>query len=200
MLVSSKHTPSMYSYCCIHVTLFTHVLASSAEIILTAVKNALELNGVSKVVVTGHSLGGAIALLDAVYLPLHLPGVTVEAITYGLPRVGNQEFADYVDANVPLTHITNKYACNLMLNHTLDSDAYHRLDIVPIIPGRFLGYTHPAGEVHIDDATDVWNSCAGQDNEDTLCSTGAVDNIFTGDSDDHKGPYNSIIIGCHYLD
>lgn len=52
--------------------------------------------GSKKVVITGHSLGAAIALLDAVYLPLHLPpGTTFSTTVFGLPRVGNQAFANY---------------------------------------------------------------------------------------------------------
>ena len=36
------------------------------------------------------------ALLDAVYLPLHLPTTTTFATTtYGMPRVGNIAFANY---------------------------------------------------------------------------------------------------------
>ena len=35
----------------------------------------------------GHSLGAAIALLDSVYLPLHVKGVTFKTVVYGLPRV-----------------------------------------------------------------------------------------------------------------
>jgi predicted lipase len=82
--------------------------SSSAEAVLAAVNTVITENGATKVVVTGHSLGGAIALLDGVYLSLHLSGVSVEVISYGMPRVGNQEFADYVDANIPVTHINNK--------------------------------------------------------------------------------------------
>ena len=38
----------------------------------------------------GHSLGGAIALLDAIYLPLWLPsGTTFKTVGYGLPRVSS---------------------------------------------------------------------------------------------------------------
>ena len=33
------------------------------------------------------SLGAAIALLDSVYLPLHVSGVSFQTFTYGLPRV-----------------------------------------------------------------------------------------------------------------
>ena len=88
----------------------------------------------SSVVVMGHSLGAAVALLDSVYLPLHLPaGTTVHMISYGMPRVGNVAFADHVDATHRgrLTHINNKE------------------DLIPILPGMFLGYVHLAGEVHI---------------------------------------------------
>ena len=35
-----------------------------------------------------HYPGGAIALLDSVYLPLHISGVTFKTVSYGLPRVG----------------------------------------------------------------------------------------------------------------
>ena len=93
----------------------------------------------------GHSLGAAQALLDAVFLPLHLPpGTKFKFIGYGMPRVGNQEFADFVDAHVlDLTHVNNKK------------------DLVPIIPGRFLGFAHPQGEIHIQDSGD-WVTCSGK--------------------------------------
>ena len=93
----------------------------------------------------GHSLGGAIALLDSVFLPLHLPSGTVfKTVTYGMPRVGNQAWANYVDEVVTdLTHINNKE------------------DPVPILPGMFLGFHHPDGEVHIEDSG-AWDACPGE--------------------------------------
>ncbi|KAH9166730.1 Alpha/Beta hydrolase protein [Lactarius sanguifluus] len=112
--------------------------------------------------VTGHSLGAALALLDAVYLPLHLPaGTRVRMVGYGMPRVGNAAFADYVDARagaLALTHVSN------------------RKDPVPIVPGRFMGFAHPAGE--------------GQDNPSTLCTIGEVPDVLHGNILDHLGPYD----------
>ncbi|KAL7277102.1 hypothetical protein ACG7TL_008947 [Trametes sanguinea] len=150
----------------------------SASGVLSAVNTAISKFGASKVTLTGHSLGAAIALLDAVYLHLHLPQTTVKFIGYGLPRVGNQEFANYVDSlPISVTHINNKE------------------DIVPILPGRFLGFHHTSGEVHIVD-TGAWLSCPGQDNTSDDCIVGDVPNIFEGDESDHDGPYDGIEMGC----
>jgi hypothetical protein len=166
--------------------------------------------------------GAAISLIDSVYLPLHLPGVNFKSILYGLPRVshfvppdpfpsittdpahylqvGNQDFANYVDANLHVTHINNEK------------------DPVPIVPGQFLGYHHPSGEVHIA-VPGTWESCpgmfstdifkfrsflqtnlafhlTGQDNPSTLCIVGDVPNVFESDESDHDGPYDGITMGC----
>ena len=144
----------------------------------------------------GHSLGAALSLLDGVYLRLQLSeSVSVRVVGYGMPRVGNQDFANWVDANLgDVTHINNKE------------------DPIPILPGMFLGYHHPSGEVHITDSG-TWESCPGefgragavffcgtltrvrfpgQDNPSTQCIVGDVPNIFEGNLHDHDGPYNGI--------
>ncbi|KAF5312576.1 hypothetical protein D9619_002467 [Psilocybe cf. subviscida] len=156
---------------------FSNEQAKTATAVLAAVKTAISAHAAKKVTITGHSLGAAIALLDGVYLPLHISGVTFRVITYGMPRVGNQAFADYVDAHLTLTHINN------------------REDLVPIVPGRFLGYAHPSGEVHIKDNSQ-WISCSGQDNTSTDCVVGDVPNIFDGSTSDHDGPYDGVEMGC----
>ncbi|EJU03751.1 alpha/beta-hydrolase [Dacryopinax primogenitus] len=152
----------------------------SAASVLSAVQQVISDHGVSEVITVGHSLGGAIALLDAVYLPLHLPSsIIVRSVLFGLPRVGNPAFASYVDAHLSIVHITNM------------------LDPIPIVPGEFLGFAQPQGEVHILGGTD-WVSCPGDDNSSVDCSTGAVPTIFTSDIVDHLGPYNGIWIGTLY--
>ena len=55
--------------------------------------------------------GAAISLLHSVYIPLQIPEAKVTYVGFGLPRVGNQAFADYVDSAASKTHskrITNK--------------------------------------------------------------------------------------------
>lgn len=83
------------------------------------------------------------------------------------------------------------------------------------IEGRFLGYHHASGEVHILE-TGAWMSCpgkfskpcisrsenvisnriSGQDNPSDQCIVGAVPNIFDGVSGDHAGPYDGVHMGC----
>ncbi|KAJ7493272.1 lipase [Mycena galericulata] len=177
---------------------FMEEQAKTATYVLAAVKIALARYGTSSVTMVGHSLVsfstvnlrtpihveflcGAIALLDSVYLPLHLPPSTkFTTVVYGLPRVGNQAFANYVDAHLSLTHINNQK------------------DIVPIIPSISLGYHHPAGEVHIQ-ASGEWDSCPGQDNESVLCSTGDVPTVWSGSIANHDGPYDGVETSCAYL-
>ncbi|KAG9289572.1 hypothetical protein G9A89_002345 [Geosiphon pyriformis] len=87
-------------------------------------------------ILTGHSLGGAIAilqLLDLVNLRVFTPRNLI-TFTYGQPRVGNGAFANYVDSiNFPIFRIVNKN------------------DIVPHLPPwtPVVGYRHHSPEFWI---------------------------------------------------
>ncbi|CCM02650.1 uncharacterized protein FIBRA_04754 [Fibroporia radiculosa] len=152
--------------------------AKTATDVLSAVQSAMSKYGAKDVTLVGHSLGAAIALLDAVYLPLHIPGASFKFVGYGLPRVGNQAFANYVDAqSTSVTHINNEE------------------DPIPIVPGMDLGYVHPSGELHIQDSGE-WTQCPGQDNPSKQCIVGDVANLLDGNLSDHDGPYNGITMGC----
>lgn len=62
------------------------------------------VRGHAKVVITGHSLGGAIATLFAVYMARHARSSTqIGCVTFGSPRVGDRAFKKVYDTIVPLT-------------------------------------------------------------------------------------------------
>lgn len=66
-------------------------------------------------------------------LTLNLPeGTTIRGVTFGTPRVGNRAWSTFFDSRVSsFTRVNNKY------------------DIVPVVPGRLLGFQHVATEIHI---------------------------------------------------
>ena len=118
-------------------------MSRTAEAILASVKTALAKFHPFSVTVVGHSAGGAIALLDAVFLSAQPSvDVAINAITFGMPRVGNKAFADLVDQRIGIVHINNKG------------------DLVPTLPSLPFGYHHPSGEIHILDSG-AWVSCSG---------------------------------------
>ncbi|KAF9581217.1 hypothetical protein BGW38_001851, partial [Lunasporangiospora selenospora] len=156
---------------------FYESFTKSAVSVLSAAQKSIAAGNTTRVTVVGHGLGGAIASIAAVYLQLHIHGVKIQAFTFGQPRVGNEAFANYVDAKLDITRINNKK------------------DPSPILPGLFLGYTSFSGEVHIGE-NNIWYACPGQDNLSTMCSTGDVPTLFDGDVNDHGGPYNGIEMGC----
>jgi hypothetical protein len=140
----------------------------------------ISAHGTSTVTTVGQCLAAELALLDSVFLHLQLPTtISVKFIGYGLPRVGYQAWANFVDARLSgdVTYVNNKK------------------DTVPIVPGMVLGYHHPSGEIHIKESGD-WVECPGQDNSDKLCIVGAVPTIFSGDTNDHDGPYNDMSFKC----
>jgi hypothetical protein len=77
---------------------------------------------VSTVAVSGHSLGAALSIITSVYLNQHLNNVTVgganaignikiNTVVFGSPRSGNQEWANFVDANVSLSELSPSPSC-----------------------------------------------------------------------------------------
>jgi predicted lipase len=90
-------------------------------------------NAVSSVVATGHSLGGALANLCAVDIQYNFSDkVTVEAYTYGAPKVGNDGFRNSYNERVP-----NSYRI------------VHGMDIVPELPRWWQGYRSVDKELRI---------------------------------------------------
>lgn len=104
-----------------------------------------------KLIVTGHSQGGAIALLNALSIYHEFGDIIKEVIAYGVPRVGNAIFADAFD-----DIFTGKYTA-----------VVNGADWVPTLPPQILGYRHPSSMVWIDPAnTTSWEFYEGQENSD----------------------------------
>ncbi|CAE6456166.1 unnamed protein product [Rhizoctonia solani] len=177
VLLPSDQFPGSPLLASAHVGFLASHTRSAADI-LNAVKAVLDEKKATKIITVGHSLGAALATLDGLYLQLQLgSAVTVKIRTFGGPRVGNDVFADFVNAKVSdVVRITNKR------------------DIVPVLPPLLLGFKHTTGEKHIN-ADGVWNNCAGQDNLSTNCSVGQV--LTQGIKlSDHLGPYaGNVMLG-----
>lgn len=50
-----------------------------------------------EIIFSGHSLGGALATISALHYAFEYPGVLVNCITFGSPRVGDSKFVNYFD-------------------------------------------------------------------------------------------------------
>jgi predicted lipase len=53
-----------------------------------------------KVVISGHSLGGAVSKIMAAMLRVKMPSLDIITVNFGGPTTGNQEFAAWYNANV----------------------------------------------------------------------------------------------------
>ncbi|KAH8822749.1 Alpha/Beta hydrolase protein [Flagelloscypha sp. PMI_526] len=157
---------------------FQDEFKASSDIIFPAIQKLIEEKGTTDIVVTGHSLGGALAQLAAMHMALTIPDAKIQLFTLGLPRVGNADWAQSVTEKVSnITRVNNQR------------------DIVPIIPGRSLGFAHPDGEVHLLDDNGNAVRCTGIESEEKDCTIDSVPNILFGNPFDHLGPYAGISIG-----
>ncbi|WZY75124.1 hypothetical protein YC2023_021508 [Brassica napus] len=106
--------------------------------VLGAVKRAKKFYGenISTIMVTGHSMGGAMAAFCGLDLVVNEGEENVQVMTFGQPRIGNADFASYYSLLVPNTfRIT------------------HDHDIVPHLPPYF--YYFPRKTYH-HFPTEVW--------------------------------------------
>lgn len=86
-------------------------------------QKALAETGASNILVAGHSLGAAVAVMGAMMLQTSLnSSVPITTTVFGLPRTGDQAWATFVDNTLAanLTHVTNQH------------------DPVPIVPPRLF--------------------------------------------------------------
>jgi hypothetical protein len=129
-----------------------------------AIAGALANNPSYRIVVTGHSLGGAVAAVAGAYL--RADGHAVDIYTYGAPRVGNDVISDF---------ISNQAGPEYRITH-LD-------DPVPRLPPITFGYRHTSPEywLSVSESTDdntyplgEIKVCQGNDNVECNASTGGL--------------------------
>jgi hypothetical protein len=121
---------------------------------LSGLATAFSDSGARTLIVTGHSLGAAMAELAALDLKLNVyPDKYYASYTQGTPRPGNPAFADLYSANIDASF-----------------REIHQADVVPHLPPMLLGFQHGPTEVWFDEAFDSYQVCSGSDGEDSSCS------------------------------
>ncbi|EKF28044.1 lipase, putative, partial [Trypanosoma cruzi marinkellei] len=116
--------------------------------------------GIERILITGHSLGGAMATIAAANLVsqnyMFASGLKILLYTFGSPRVGNMQFADWLLASF----------CRV------GHESYrvtHKRDAVPHVPPMWFGFYHVPHEVWYDnDGNTEYTNC--NDIKGTPCS------------------------------
>jgi hypothetical protein len=113
----------------------------------------ISLHPKSQILVTGHSLGGALGTFAMLDIKRSLKFTNpIKFYSFGSPRVGNQAFTDYF-----MTMFADQTYQRLT----------HYTDVVVQVPPRQMGFNHPGSEVwYYNDAFDglkkVCSSSIGQ--------------------------------------
>ncbi|KAM7187491.1 mono and diacylglycerol lipase [Naviculisporaceae sp. PSN 640] len=110
-----------------------------SDTVIAGIAAAKKANPTYKIVITGHSLGGAVGTLAAAYL--RSQGYAADLYTYGSPRVGNEAFVKYV---------TEQAGSEYRVTHTDDP--------VPKLPPLVADFRHTSPEYWITSKDNVVKS------------------------------------------
>ena len=135
---------------------FYHTYLEVRDKILSSAKILFQKYPNSKKLVTGHSLGGALAIHASVDIIQNF-GKIDRFYTFGSPRVGNQEFADFVNG------MTGKFMSRIT----------HYKDPVPHLPLKAWGFFHIDTEIFFNQDNSGYLVC--QVGEDNQCSDAYLD-------------------------
>ena len=122
----------------------------------------------NKLLITGHSSGGALATIMAYDILKQYNDYKIAYLfNFGSPRVGNKEFVeDFNNYNITSYRITHYY------------------DMVPHVPEEFLGYRHISNEIWYNRENTNYQICNDFDNkEDNQCSNSCSPLHCTSTSD-----------------
>lgn len=119
---------------------FYNAYQSLADQVFSSVQTLLKERPTASLTITGHSLGGAMATFAAVQAKELKITNKINFYSYGSPRTGNPQFADYIMTLYP-------------------NGAYQRVvhydDIVPHLPITAMGFYHAGNEVWYDQSGDT---------------------------------------------
>ncbi|KAL4459318.1 hypothetical protein ABPG74_017931 [Tetrahymena malaccensis] len=157
--------------------------------LLKNLDNLISKYPAAPIIISGHSLGGAIATIAAIDIQHFLnersyQNVIKEVHTFGSPRVGNQAFAEYYNQLIPQT-----------------ARVVNNQDIVPHLPPNKIGYYHVGTEIWLDKEFNQQKDCQPFI-EDNSCSK-SVKSIVSYSFFDHvnylgndtgcKAPFSEVI-------
>ena len=130
--------------------------------ILTSVQKQFVNHPTSKITVTGHSLGAALATFACIDITLKFKDVN-EFYTFGCPRVGNGNFSEFA---------------NNVIKSEFNSRITHQRDPVPLLPLNRWGFQHMDTEIHYKNESDYIICSHG---EDENCSLQNGENFWMPD-------------------
>jgi len=133
--------PPKCDNCTVHTGFYSSWL-NTRNVVLPHVSKAMDKHPDYKLVLVGHSLGGAIATLAG--LDFKARGWDPYVTTFGEPRLGNKEFNKYVDERFSITsdHQHNKL-------HRVT----HVGDPVPLLPLSEWGFSMHSDEIFISESS-----------------------------------------------
>jgi hypothetical protein len=149
--------------CKVHYGFYNSALGVVDKMVTSVKSLQLQYPGYS-VVVTGHSYGASCGQLLAMELVKR--GINVKLYDYGQPRVGDANYAAFVNTKIAEYYRTT-----------------HNKDIVPHVPPTEFGYHHSCREIFENSAGNL-KVCSTTNCEDPTCSDQF--NLVQTNGDDHS--------------
>jgi len=146
--------PASYGTCKVHKGFYECYLAVRSQI-QRAVQNHLKEYPSASIRVSGHSLGGAIAVHALTDLISNMTLIPQTMYTYGEPRVGNPAWQKWFGETIATKTSTFRIT--------------HNHDPVPHLPLESMGFRHTPVEVFYDQAQAKYTVCDNS-GEDPKCS------------------------------
>lgn len=127
----------------------------------------------AKLLIAGHSLGGAMATLSALDA-MDMVGKPIDYFyTFGSPRVGNDAFADYVNQRFQVSK------SSFLSTTTFKARITHYKDPVPHLLLSSFGFKHIDLEIYYEEDNNSYTVC--QPGEDDSCSDQHIVSLYIDD-------------------